>query len=310
MKIKVLFPLVCLALLIASPQAEAQSKRSERKLKREMQKLEKQMKKVQELKHESYFPLMEEIEFKKAKELEKIHEYKNLQWEMNEDQRQQIREQAAQAREMAAQYREMDRDKMRKYQNEARQYQRQAVVHQREAQEHLRQAFEDQRHEYKKIREAYPKGIHFEEIEIPEMDFEIPEFDFEFPEMEFEFEGKPVKIYKSIASLNESDNNLSINTDLDNESIDKSYSFTVSEEASYLSLRAKGSVSSGSIEIEIINPQNKEFQTIELSPAADVDWSQKVKLTDETKKNLKGKWSIRIKGDDVKGHFGVSLRSR
>ena len=270
MKIKVLFPIVCLALLIATPQAEAQSKRSERKLKKEMRKLEKQMKKVQELKHVSYFPLTEEIELIKVKELEKMHEY----------------------------------------QDQARKYQVKARVHQREAQEHLRRAFEDQKHEYIRLREVYPEGIHIDEIEIPEMNFVLPEFDMEFPEMEFEFEGKPAKVYRSMATLTESDNNLSIKTNLDDESIDKSYNFTVADDASYLNLRANGSVSAGNIEIEIKNPQDKEFQTIELTPAADVDWSQKVKLNDEKKKNLKGKWTIRIKGDDVKGKFGISLRSK
>lgn len=222
--------------------------------------------------------------------MKKVQELKHTAYfpvEMNDEHRQLIREHAAEARE----------------------YQVLAREQQREAQEQLRHAYEGKRHEYRKLREIYPEGIHIEEIEIPEMDFEVPEFDIEIPEMDFDFKGKPAKIYKRMGYVTESDNNLSINTDLDNESIDKSYNFTVAEDASYFSLKANGSVSSGNIEIEIKNPQDKEFQTIELTPAADIDWSQKIKLNDE-KKNLKGKWTIRVKGDDVKGHFALSLRSK
>ncbi len=306
MKNKVIIPLICLALLIAVPQAEAQSKRSERKLKREMQKLEKQMKKVNKLKQESFLPLMEEFELKKVKELEKIHEFESQRWEMSEKQRRQFKKQAELAREMAEQYRESNHERIHEYQEQARE-------HQREAQEHLRRTFENQRYEYKKLRELHPDGIHIEEIEIPEFDFELPEFDLDFPEMEFDFEeleGKLPQYYRGLVTTAESDNNLSIKTELDNESIDKTYNFTVADEAVYVSLRARGSVSSGNIDIKIMDPQDKEYQTIELSSAADVDWSQKVKLNDEKKKNLKGKWTIRVKGDDVVGHFGLTLRSK
>ncbi len=308
MKIKIIYPIVGLALLIATPQVHAQSKSAERKIKREMRKLEKQMQKVQELKHDAYLPFFEEMEIKRYKELENLEELKGLKWEIQQEQTEMAREQAEKAREMAELFREENMHRFQEHRELAKEYQI-------KTQQELRRALEKQRHELDKIREYYPDGIHMEEIEIPELDIEIPEFDFkfDFPEKEFEFknfDGKAPLVYRGLGYTFESENNLTVNTDLDSESIDKTYEYTVSDEAGSLALKAHGSVSEGNLNIEIKTPQDDEYQTIELSPAADVDWSQKIKISEDKKENYQGKWTIRIKGDNVKGHFGVSLRSR
>ena len=296
MKIRTLL-IACLALFMCLPQANAQSKRAERKLKREMRKLEQQMEKVRELQEDAYIPMIEELEQRRYRKFEDLNDEFRLQWELTERDRDRIREEAERARE-----------ELRKAQLETREQFRDQQLKMREE---LRRAYEVQRDQMEEFRHQFPDGIQFKDLDLPTYEFKIPDID--LPEFNFKVPAKVWTVPEGIHSLSDwydTENNLSINSKLDAESIDKTYEFSVSDDASSLDLKASGSMKTGSIGIIISSPDNKEFQKIDLNNTADVDWSQRIDLKDENKANLKGKWTIRVKGSDATGVYKINLRSR
>lgn len=116
--------------------------------------------------------------------------------------------------------------------------------------------------------------------------------------------------HHQLKEIRESDNNLSINKTLKNESVKKEHNFTVSDDASYIDFRIKGSVESGEVKIVLKTPKGEEYQAVELNSSADVNWNQKMKLQGEKTDQYKGKWTISVKGNDVTGHFSIYMRSK
>lgn len=177
---------------------------------------------------------------------------------------------------------------------------------QRRSLDRVRNAMDQQRHQLMIIRERYPDGI-----ELPDIDIEIPEFEFEFefPDVDIEIPELP-EVYTMLSEAYESKNNLSINKTLKNGSVEKEHNYTVSDEASYLDMRVKGSVESGEVKIVLKTPKGEEYQVVELNSSADVNWNQKMKLQGENTDQYKGKWTISVKGNDVTGHFSIYMRSK
>lgn len=138
---------------------------------------------------------------------------------------------------------------------------------------------------------------------------EIHEFEFEFPDVDIEIPELP-EVYTMLSEAYESKNNLSINKTLKNGSVEKEHNYTVSDEASYLDMRVKGSVESGEVKIVLKTPKGEEYQVVELNSSADVNWNQKMKLQGEKTDQYKGKWTISVKGNDVTGHFSIYMRSK
>lgn len=276
-----------LALLVAAPQVQAQNKRAERKLKREMRKLEKQMDKVKELKGQTFhFNFDDDIFYvtPDKKELKKMYyvqkELGEKHREMAFKQRDLARDQARKAHELTRVYelknRELNRDLERKIADKTK------------------QAMELQRQSLSRIHEYYPDGSDFK--------VEIPNFEFEMPDLP--------KVYKAMPGAFEPGNTLSVKKTLDSESIEKDHNYTVSEDASDLDMKVSGSVDEGAVNITLKTPEGKEYQKIELTPAADVNWSQKIKMEGEDKESLKGKWTISVKGEKAKGNYSIYMRSK
>lgn len=296
MKARIFLPLVFLAVLFVVPQAQAQdmSRRQERKLKREMKKLEKQMKKVHELKTFNFDFNFDGDDFLDARihkefaEQQKVSALKHRKMAMK--QKEMAMRQADRARVMARRYQRENLERVREYQHRST--------------DQARRVFELQREQLEKIREHYPDGF-----EIPEIVFEMPDMDFDFPEIAISVP-HVAEVYKNLVMAFESDNNLSINKTLSDESVEKEHKYTVAEDAIYLDLRVKGSVESGEVKITLKTPDDKEYQTIELNSSADINWNQKMKLEGDNKDKYKGKWTISVKGDKVKGRYSIYMRSR
>jgi len=300
MKTRIFLPVVFLAFLISAPfQVQAQSKRAERKLKKEMKKLEKQMKKVSELKKDAFVFRFDDDDFFYGNQLKELREIGNMNKNMAEKYKVMARKQhdtalkqSVEAREIAKKYQKANLKKIKELQWKSF--------------DQARGVMDEQRHQLRVIREHYPDGIEISEIEIEipeiEFDFELPDVDIEIPEL--------AEFYTQLSTTYESDNNLSINKTLKNESVKKDHTFTVSDDASYLDLRVKGSVEAGEIKIMLKTPKGEEYQTVELNSSADVNWNQKMKLLGENTDQYKGKWTISVEGNDVKGHFSIYMRSK
>lgn len=299
MKIRLTVGMILLALVFGAPQLPAQIKRAEKKLKKEMRKLEKQMKKVKELQKENYVPLIEEFEIQNYRGFEDLDDQFRMQWELTEAERKRVQEEVKRAQQQIKQH---QLENMKHFKEQ-----------QKQVQEEVRRALELQRDELEKIRDHYPDGFYFKDLEIPEIEFELPEWDLDAPRLlykfpdhqNFRYHGQPM-----IMSGFDSDNHLSINAKLDAESVDKNYDFTVSDEASFLEIKAAGSLKEGKVSIRILTPDKKEYHKMELSQAADVNWNQRIDLAGEDKQNLKGKWTVEVKGSGASGLYQIHLRSK
>ncbi|MBT5426973.1 MAG: hypothetical protein HOK84_12310, partial [Bacteroidetes bacterium] len=66
----------------------------------------------------------------------------------------------------------------------------------------------------------------------------------------------------------------------------------------------------GSINISIKSPDGEEYQSLDISPSADIRWNQRLKLKADEEKSKAGKWTISIDAEEVKGTCSVRMRSK
>ncbi len=249
-----------------------------------MRKLEKQMKKIGDLKQDAFVFNFDKDEVFQPRELKKLRELEFVHQNMAKNQKYMFKK-------------EYEMDMLKEHQNHALEQSKEAI-------ERSRRAIELQRHQLEKVREHYPDGF-----ELPEMEFDLEDLNIEIPEMHFEMPDFPMEL-RGFYGGDEADNNLSIHKTLDNESVEKDLTYTVADDAMQIDLKVNGSVDTGEVKIVLKTPDGKEYQTVELNASADVSWSQKMKLSGENKEQYKGKWTISVKGDDVKGHYSIYMRSK
>lgn len=146
-----------------------------------------------------------------------------------------------------------------------------------------------------------------------DFDFEIPELEaiselVEIPEMEgFNFRTPRYLSYRSF--YEEEGNVLQLSKDLDNVSISKDFYFDVKAGHNSLDLNVDGTLESGELTIKVTKPDGEVFQEFQISPLADVDWSQKIDM-DEEGKVYTGKWTINLKGTGATGNYNIRFKTR
>lgn len=176
---------------------------------------------------------------------------------------------------------------------------------QQEVQEQMKRSFEMQKEAMEKMRQQYPDGFNLEEIRIPDLDIDIDIPDLKILPHNFELDhSNPTLIIR-----NQSDNNLQVNLRFDNESTDKEYEFEVDDKASLLDMRIKGSANAGNLTIVLLTPDGNEYQKLDVSPLADVDWNQKIKIGGEENK-WDGKWKIKATAKDAEGNLSVFMSTK
>jgi hypothetical protein len=136
------------------------------------------------------------------------------------------------------------------------------------------------------------------EFEAPEIIFEKPDFDVRLPE-----------IYSWRSYSYERENVLELSKDLDNVSISKDFYFDVNKGATSLDLDIDGTLSDGDLTITVKKPNGDLFQEFQVSPLADVNWSQHIDLDDE-EGLYEGKWTVTLSGSGATGNYNIRIKSK
>ncbi len=128
-----------------------------------------------------------------------------------------------------------------------------------------------------------------------DMRWAMPEISYDFPTP------PPPFIYSSEKSFK-----LSLRKKFDGESITKKTNFTIDKDQKRLKLNAHGSFKEGLLSVKFSLPSGKVFKEIIFDPSADVDWSQSIKI-EEDSSIYKGQWNVEIKAVKAKGTYVVDI---
>ena len=146
--------------------------------------------------------------------------------------------------------------------------------------------------------EHFDFDYEFEMPEMPELYFHAPDYDVRMPE---------IYTYENFNS--ESGSMLELSKDLADVSISKDFYFDVKEGAETLDMNIDGTLESGDLTITVKKPDGEVFQKFQISPLADVDWSQNINL-DEGGEVYSGKWTINLTGEGATGDYSLRFRAR
>ncbi len=158
---------------------------------------------------------------------------------------------------------------------------------QKALQEEVAKIQKEQFQKQEKLMKAYEKEIN--------MRWATPEISYDFPTP------PPPFVYSSEKSFK-----LSLRKKFDGESITKKTSFTIDKDQKRLKLNAHGSFKEGLLSVKFSLPSGKLFKEIIFDPSADVDWSQSIKI-EENSSIYKGQWHVEIKAVKAKGTYVVDI---
>jgi len=135
-------------------------------------------------------------------------------------------------------------------------------------------------------------------VHTPEFYYRTPDIDIRLP-----------KVYKWETFESESSNLFEISKELDNVSISKDYYFDVNEGAESLQVDIDGTLSSGDLTVTLKKPGGEIYQDFQISPLADVDWSQKLDL-EKAGEGLAGKWTLSLSGNSATGSYQIRIKCK
>lgn len=121
-------------------------------------------------------------------------------------------------------------------------------------------------------------------------------------------EPPPLPSLSYVVNSSEKSFKLSLRKKFDGESITKKTSFTIDKDQKRLKLNAHGSFKEGQLSIKFSLPSGKLFKEITFDPSADIDWSQSIKI-EEDSSIYKGQWHVEIKAVKAKGTYIVDISS-
>ncbi|MEA1877948.1 MAG: hypothetical protein U9N86_13915 [Bacteroidota bacterium] len=171
-------------------------------------------------------------------------------------------------------------------------------------QEKLKAIMEDQ----KRVQEEAFKKYHiaFEDFEVeldkiediaePEIGYRV--FQNRFPTLVTDYYGRT----KESTSL-------TIRKTIEDLTFSTKFKYNVQEGSDSFHFVASGSVEDGSIMIKLVDPNNKTIHEFEVSPLADVNWSQNFKWDEENAKKNTGIWTIMVAAKGATGRYSVSVRA-
>ena len=278
MKPKILVPLMLLVFLAGSFVTMGQDSK-EKKIDRLQKKIEKQAKKLQELTGEEFRVDTQVAPPMNEEEIEKITE--------------EAKAQAEEAREQVRESKEMQREMM--------QEQREAMQDQKRAMEEKMIIIRDQKDLNGKKYHYYFKTPNWKSNEggvtvfggTGDVKLDIPEF-----------KGGVYSVFS------DSQDNLSINKNLADETGSADFNYEVKEGASGVSVNVKGEIEAGKVIIVIKKPDGEVYNEYTLSPLANVNWKQTVKFEDQEESKYLGKWTVSIAAEKAKGAYSVLINGR
>ncbi len=148
---------------------------------------------------------------------------------------------------------------------------------------------------------------------IQDLDFDIPEIDVDIDFDDFdvidEIDVRTPRAYKYQNYFSEQSSVLELSKDLEDVSISKDFFFEVKEGAENLTMNIDGTLESGDLTITVKKPDGEVFQKFQISPLADVDWSQQLEL-DEEGTAYTGKWTINLSGNGATGNYSLKFRTK
>ena len=116
-------------------------------------------------------------------------------------------------------------------------------------------------------------------------------------------------VYKYAGSGRETGSMLSLSKDLEDVSITKDFYFDVKEGTTSIDMMVIGTLSSGDLTITVNKPDGELYQKFQVSPLADVDWTQSLKLEEEGE-SFTGKWTINLSGSGATGNYNLRFKAR
>lgn len=119
----------------------------------------------------------------------------------------------------------------------------------------------------------------------------------------------PAHLENYIGVRSSESTSLSIQKEIEELTFDTKFKYEVQKGSKTFQFSASGSVEEGTILIKLLNPAEKVIHEFEVSPLADVEWSQRFKWSEEDADNNFGTWTIIVDAEDATGHYQVSVRA-
>ena len=149
---------------------------------------------------------------------------------------------------------------------------------------------------------------HLEKLEHLE---QLEHLNFAMPEMVFEASNIDVRtpmVYEYRNFFSEQASVLELSKDLENVSVSKDFFFDVEDGTKSINMNIDGTLQSGDLTITVKKPDGELFQKFQISPLADVDWSQQIDLEEE--ESYMGKWTINLSGKGATGSYNLKFRAK
>jgi len=304
MKKGIWIPCLALSVFLAAPALQAQD-HTQKELRRELREMRKELRKTGKISQRD----MKRMQ----KEIQSLHnESRELVWLDAEKIREEAEAQREKAMAMAEKQRYMAREQAERIREES----------ERMRDEHLRAAeeYRDQMLELKENSEVLKwknpkKGVYFyrgpEDFEFEWRDFDFPEIEvpeFHFPDSlsrQFKYFAPGANVIRDLSFYSES--NLNIRKDLENSSDAADYEFIVKEGSEKITISVNGELGSGKIDVTITRPDGTQYQKIQLSPLADVNWKQTIEVDEDQSDSCVGHWKVTVQSKEASGNYALKM---
>ena len=109
---------------------------------------------------------------------------------------------------------------------------------------------------------------------------------------------------------NEKRVSLNLSKNFSGETVTSDAYFEVSKGQTSISLHMSGRCDDGKITIKILLPGGDVFETLEITPAADINWSARFPIEEENEKQYVGKWKLIVETKNAEGSYNFGISSR
>lgn len=109
---------------------------------------------------------------------------------------------------------------------------------------------------------------------------------------------------------NISQDNLSIDKTLTEESSSADFNYEVKEGSTGMAVLVNGAIDSGKVKIVIKQPDGVLYNEYTLSSLANVNWRQSIKFEGKKGTEYVGKWTVTVSAEKAKGTYRVKLSAR
>jgi hypothetical protein len=130
-------------------------------------------------------------------------------------------------------------------------------------------------------------------------------------DFDFDFDLEPLEgLSGTFITSRDQSTALTIKKELDDVTFDTKFKYEVRDGSKGISFRVDGSMETGTLNIRISKPGGEILQEIEISPLADISWSQSIKWDDEEEQeNNLGTWIITVFAKGATGQYNVNVRA-